>query len=308
MPIDGNRWNRSQYAWPTQGFAVIHTAATATLLRSLRSRNLAAQGALRQRALLEGAQVLAAQLAKSLGTNIDKVCVSQSLLPFLWRSGVLGGRRISVLCAQLPATVLQEKLNRAFAQHPESATLNDFRMEKWLADMEDEALHYAEQIITPHSQIAALFSDKSLLLRWSMPPQLPSVSKTKQSNQPTILFPCATLGRKGAYELREALGGMNVRLLLGGKVLEESNFWHGFDTEPADTTSLNDADLVVQPCIVESQPRALLRAIAADVPVITTTNSGLHADSPVHFVPPLDAIALRGAIAERLARQTTGRV
>jgi glycosyltransferase involved in cell wall biosynthesis len=97
---------------------------------------------------------------------------------------------------------------------------------------------------------------------------------------------------------------MNVRLLLGGKAIEDPNFWHGFNTEPAIASSLYDADLVVQPCIVESQPRALLRAIVAGVPVITTPNSGLHANCPAHLVSPLDAFALRNAIAARLAEQT----
>ena len=305
MPIDGNRWNRPQYAWPTQGFATIHTATYATLLRSFRSRRLAEQGARRQRAFLDGAKTLATQLAKKLDAQTDEVCVSQSLLPFLWSSGALGGRRISILCTHLPASVLQAELNRGFAQHPESTTLNDFRTEHWLAEAEDEALYYAEQIITPHGQIAALFPDKSRLLEWSIPPHSSPALRTRPSDQRSILFPCATLGRKGAYELREAIRGMNVRLLLGGKLLEDANFWDGFKTESATPAALAETDLVIQPCIVESQPRALLRAIAAGVPVITTLNSGLHPGSPAHFVPSLDAAALHESITARLTEQAT---
>jgi hypothetical protein len=302
IPIDGIRWNRPQYAWPTEDFAALHTAAFATLVRAWRSRRLAAQGAQRQRALLEGAQALAKNFAKTLQPNVDDVCVSQSLLPFLWSMGVLGGRRVRILGYQLPASAIQAELDRAATAHPESITLSDFRAEAWFIESEDEAFANAEQIITPHAALAALFSSRALLLDWKLPGAPPPSPQTLPQNPPTILFPSATLGRKGAFELREALRGLDVRILLGGKLLEGEHFWAGFETRaPHGGQGFDGIDLVVQPTVVGSRPVDLLRALAAGVPVITTPNSGLHRNCGAHFVPALDAPALRSAILNQIS-------
>ena len=303
LPMDGERWKLPQYAWPTRGFASVDAATFTTLRRAAQSRRLAAQGALRQKALLEGARALASQLAKSLDPNVDEVCVSQSLLPFLWGAGVLGGRRVHVLCSQLPVRALEAELDRATAVHPESETLRDFRAEAWLADAEDEALGYAEKIITPHGQVASLFGPRATLLDWASSAAGPLSAQLQPNETQTILFPCATIGRKGAYELRDAVRGMNVRILLGGRVLESEDFWRGYQVAFAKTASFEGIDLVVQPSIVESQPRALLRALAAGVPVITTINSGLNANSPARFVAALDSAGLRTAIESQLNRR-----
>jgi hypothetical protein len=303
LPIDGGRWKLPQYAWPTRGFASVDAATLTTLRRAAQSRRLAAQGALRQKALLEGARALASQLAKTLDPDVDEVCVSQSLLPFLWRAGVLGGRRVHVLCSQLPVRALEAELDQAASVHSESKTLRDFRAEAWLDDAEDEALGYAEKIITPHRQVASLFEAKAVLLGWSTPAPGSWSARLQPNETQTILFPCATIGRKGAYELRDAVRGMNVRILLGGRVLESEDFWRGYQVEFAKTTSFEEVDLVVQPSIVESQPRALLRALAAGIPVVTTINSGLHADSPARFVAALDSAGLRTAIESQLGKR-----
>lgn len=300
IPINGERWNRPQYAWPAAGFTSVHTATATTLMRAFRSRRLSSQGALRQQALLDGAEALARQLAKSLNPNVDEVCVSQSLLPFLWRSGVLGGRRVRILGYQLPASVLQTQLDRAAQMHPESRTLNDFRAEQWLIEAEDEALANAEEIVTPHAALAALFPAKALLLDWSMPVATLLSHRGQRNGPAAILFPCSTLGRKGAYELREALRGMGVRLILGGKVLEDDHFWSGFDIARAGAAEFEGIDLAVQPCVVEAQPRMLLRALAEGVPVITTPNSGLHSACGAQFVAEFDSNALQLAISGTL--------
>lgn len=300
IPLNGKRWSKPQYAWPIEGFATIHKATVATLARAYRSRRLADQGAPRQKALLNGAESLARQLAKCLNPDVDEVCVSQLLLPFLWHSSVLGGRRVRVLATQLPLTVLQAQLDHAARLHPESKTLSDFRAPQWIVEAEDEALRDAAQIITPHAAIEALFPTKTHLLDWAVPPSTRPQSRNSQTEPPTILFPCATLGRKGAYELREALHSMDVKLILGGKILEDENFWAGFDITSGPPSSFEGIDLVVQPSIVESQPRTLLRALAAGIPVITTSNSGLHPESGAQFVSALDARALHSAICNAL--------
>jgi len=96
---------------------------------------------------------------------------------------------------------------------------------------------------------------------------------------------------------------MDVRLILGGRILEDESFWAGFNTVHRNATEFEGVDLVVQPCIVESQPRTLLCAMANGIPVITTHSSGLHPDSAAQFVPVFDANALRAAILTSLEKQ-----
>jgi hypothetical protein len=300
IPLDGSRWNRAQYAWPTEGFAKVHAATLSTLLQSIRSRRLAVQGAARQATLMYRARTLAARLADSLSPDVDEVVVSQSLLPFLWRSGALGGRRIRVLAHQMPASAIQAELDRAWRLHPESNTLNDFRADPWIVDAEDEAFAEAAEVITPHAFVAAHFMGKASLLPWEVPEARLRPPQAKVGDRRTILFPSATLGRKGAYELRDALRGQDVRILLGGSVLEGARFWDGLDVMFSDR-SLEGADLVVQPSIVESQPRKLLSAMAVRIPVIATANCGIQSTTASHALPSLDVNALRSAILQALS-------
>ena len=300
IPMDGARWKQPQYAWPTAGFKTVQTATLATLIRAVPSRRLAAQSGARQQALLDSAAALAKELGKSLTSEMDIVCIAQSMLPFLWRTGVLGGRRVRVLMTQLPMNVMEATLDRAFAFHPESPTLHDFRAEPWLVEAEREALANAEQIITPHARVADLFRAKTTLLTWATPAQGSEKPSAKSHERQTILFPASTLGRKGAYELREALSGTDVRVLLGGRVLENEKFWDGFDAELANPSELAKVSLVAQPSIVESQPRNLLRAIAAGLPVVTTPESGLHPGSGAILVESMNAPALKLAISRQL--------
>ena len=214
VPLHGERWNRPQFSWPSEGFSSVHTATLTTLAQALRNRSLPAQGASRQSILLKRASSLARQLAKSLNPDVDEVYVSQSILPSLWQSGVLGGRRIRVFMSQLPMVTLQSTLDEALRHHPKSPTLGDFRADPGLMYAEEEALRHADHLITPHAYIAALFQTKTTLLEWSIPPTLSAAPTPSANSRPTILFPASTLGRKGAYELREALRGLSIKLLL----------------------------------------------------------------------------------------------
>jgi len=304
IPLDGVRWKRPQYAWPMEGFARVETATQQTLVRACRSRRLAAQGAERQRALLKGAEELARAYAKKLTPDVDALVVAQPLLPFLWRMGVLGGRRVSVMMMQMPIATLEMTLDQAAAAHPESKTLKDFRAESWLSEAETRALEEAEEIVTPHAAIAALFPGKARLLDWKLP-EVARVER-KRDGPMRILFPASTLGRKGAFELREALVGLRGEtefiLLLGGRELEGEGFWKGLPVESAREVDFASVDLVVLPTIVESQPRSLLRALAAGVPVITTVESGLHAECGARFVPMMDAELLRAEILRTIMK------
>src|SRR6185503_13158913 len=81
-----------------------------------------------------------------------------------------------------------------------------------------------------------------------------------------------------------------------GPVLEDPGFWEGLQTERAETNWLNGAAAVVLPAWIEHQPRRLLQAVAAGVPVIASEACGLRGVRGVINVPCGDLAALRMAI------------
>ena len=296
LPIDGRRWNRPQYGWSTEGFAKIVTAPLATLQRSWSSRRMAAQGAARQTALLSAAEKLAQRYARALTEDVTAVCVAQPLLPFLWRSGDLGGRRFSVLMTRLPMGVLQARLDAAAAGRPERATLSDFRAPRELVAAEAEALAAADAIVTPHAEIADWSGERAVRLDWVSPPPR-KIDRSPRARR--IAFPGPTVARKGAYELREAARALDLEILLLGSELEGAEFWTGLRVQHGRSSDwLRTVAAVVQPAFVEDRPRPLLAALAAGVPVIATAACGLSARHGLTIVPECDTEALVRAIAE----------
>jgi glycosyltransferase involved in cell wall biosynthesis len=299
IPLDGRRFRKSNYRWATSGFAKIKQSVLVTAERSYKSRRLARQGASRQMNLLSMYRKLAESFAEKMPFDCLHLVIQQNLLPFLWQNGHLGGRTFDVLMTALPMRVLQERLDFAKSMHPESTTLADFRADEKLVAAEMKALGQARRIITPHTEIASLFPEKSVLLDWQMPPRK---SKNETSNpKSVIVFPAATVGRKGIYTLREAIREMDVRLVILGATIEAPDFWLGFDVEsgPAADEWLQKADLVVLPAFVEHKPTRLLAAAANGIPVIATRACG------VENVPGITSIdfgteALRRAIEDIL--------
>lgn len=300
IPLDGNRFGKANYSWSTHAFRHVKQRSVITLLRAYRSRKLATQGAARQRALLTFHEKLASSYASLLTYDVTHVIVMQTLLPFLWRGGHLGGRTFDVLMTGLPMRELHERLDAAFALHPESDTLADFRADDWLVQTESEALRNARRIITPHSEIAAIHKNKAVVINWVMPPR-------KSSRKPTadkikIAFPASTVGRKGAYELREAIQGLDVQLVTVGRELEGRDFWQGISFEKSsDEYWLEGVNAVVLPAFVEHKPRSLLKAIASDIPVIASTACGLGNAQGVINIQAGDVIALRNEIEKVIA-------
>ncbi len=298
LPIDGKRFRKANYAWDTRGFNQVRQSFIVTAIRSYRSRKLAAQGAARQRNLLDMYEELAASYAKRLSYDCLHVTVQQNLLPFLWRNGHLGGRTFDVLMTALPMAAIQSQLDHAAALHPDSTTLGDFRADDSLVAAETEALRNARQIITPHSGIASLFGDRAVLLDWKMP-----ASKTverRETAKCTIVFPASTVGRKGCYELRDAIRGLDVNLITLGPFIESADFWDGFDVERGATDWLERADLVVLPAFVEHKPRRLLAAAAACIPVIASPECGVSEVDGVIVVDAGDSRSLATAITSAI--------
>jgi glycosyltransferase involved in cell wall biosynthesis len=294
IPLDGKRFKKANYAWKTNGFLKTRQSFLVTALRSYNSRKLAAQGASRQLNLLAMYEKLAKSYAKNLSYDVLNLVIQQNLLPFLWKSGALGGRTFDVLMTALPMKSLQEKLDYAKSLHSESKTLGDFRADTELLKAEIEALKNARKIITPHTEIAAFFSGKSELLNWNIPKV--SEKSATENIKPVVYFPASTVGRKGVYELREALRGLDVKLRVQGAIIEAEDFWKDLDVERGNVDSLNSADLVVLPAFVEHKPRLLLRAAAMRIPVIASKACGVENVEGIETIESADATELREKI------------
>jgi glycosyltransferase involved in cell wall biosynthesis len=295
LPLDGRTFRKANYAWTTGGFGKVRQSAWVTAKRSYRSRKLVAQGAARQKNLLLMYEELAESYAKSLAYDITHVNVQQSLLPFLWTAGHLGGRTFDVLMSALPMHEIQKRLDLAFELHPESKTLGDFRADKDLVEAEREALREARTIVTSHTGIASLFPKRAKLLDWKLPAAKEN-QRTAKNEKPVVVFPASTVGRKGCYELREALADVDAKLVILGPLIEGQDFWIGFDIDRGNDNWLNIADLVVLPAFVEHRPRRLLLAAANGIPVIATPACGISGISGVNLVESGDIEGLRRAI------------
>jgi hypothetical protein len=303
LPLDGARWRLPRYRWQRPGFAQVGAAPLQTLRRAIAVRRAPAQGSARREAEQIGAQRIAARLSRLLTPDVTKVVVAQSLLPFLWREGHLGGREVDVLMTRLPMAELHARLDRALAAHPERPTLGDFRAPRELVNAETEALAYASRIITPHAEIAALYADKAITLGWRRPAVRPMVRRGPAPRR--IAFPGPTVARKGAYEVRAAARALDLEVVRLGSELEGPGFWDGTKTRRIDAPGapgqwLDGVAVVVQPAIAEDHPRHLLTALAAGVPVIATAACGLAPQSGLTIVPAGDPGALIEALRARL--------
>jgi hypothetical protein len=315
QPIDGALIRTPRYAWPRVGSSRPTQFPAQTLIRSLRARALAQQGAARQRALLEDQRRLAAAMAAKLEPCDTQLVVAQDLLAHLEPLGVLGGRRVTVLMQRLPLFELQARLDEAHARHPRSPTLADFRADPRLLEAEARALDDAIEIVTPHSDVAACFPGKTTRLEWVLPRVArglgPRHERGREPGPLRLWLPTSTVGRKGVHELREALAGRRCELWIAGQELEGASFWssalaggrglacrHGSPSLASSSMSGAQIDAVVLPAWVEQQPRALLRAIAAGVPVIASRACGVEGLPGVRTVAAGDVDGLRAALDE----------
>jgi glycosyltransferase involved in cell wall biosynthesis len=120
------------------------------------------------------------------------------------------------------------------------------------------------------------------------------------NEKPVIIFPASTVGRKGCYELREALRGLDVKIVAMGPDIEGVDFWEGFDVERGGAGWMETADLVVLPAFVEHRPRRLLQAAAAGIPVIASSACGVENISGIETIEAGYAVALRTVILSAL--------
>ena len=99
-----------------------------------------------------------------------------------------------------------------------------------------------------------MYPEKCVLLEWDAPAWNGPVSRGSR-----IIFPCSTLARKGAYELREAARELDLEIGLLGPVLESPDFWNGVRTVNLTQDNWLDGALaVVEPAYIEHRPIRLL--------------------------------------------------
>ncbi len=281
------------YDWRLPGASRPRSFPWLALQRSLAFRRLGAQGAKRQQVLEDFDQRFAAAYGARLSPTVTHLVVWQNLLPFLYLDKTLGGRTYDVLLWRAPRHELHRTLAEAQAHYPQSPTLNDFRSSPRVLEAEQKALQGARKIITPHAQLARLFPEKTTREEWISPPATP------RSSGGRIAFLGPTLGRRGAYVVREAMRQLGLPFVVLGRNLEEPSFWQGMkvDERPLGPNAFEEIGLLIAPAITEFKPRNLLKALAQGIPVIATESCGLPPQPGLHFVDAFDADALARKIA-----------
>jgi len=291
--------------WPWAGVHGGVGIQVASLRAMLRLRRARGEGGQRQAALQARAQMLAQAYARRLQPLQTQLVVAQELLVPLWRLGVLGGRRFQVYMSQLPASALQAQLDLASARHPEAASLRDFRADAaWLRD-EQLALRAAQGLLSAHAGVVQHLRDAGLpvlQLDWLLP-QEPSRAACARPEL-TLVLAGSALARKGVHEVAELARLLSARVLVLGSCAPDAELWRGVQVESVGYGSnwLQRADAVLLPAWVEHAPRALLRALAAGVPVLASPACGLGALPGWRPVLPGDVEALQAALLGSLGQ------
>lgn len=299
LPYQSRMRQICRYQWNSEGYRQTVAANMQTLLAAITARfhlNASRPPVAQQVARSES---LANFYGNRISTDTSHLYVAQSLLPFLWRRGDLGGRSFSVFMTRLPLQTLHQRLDALATQFPERKTFKEFRAPGWMSRAESEALAQADQIITPHAPLATLFQHKSQLLNWKM-------SAAERPHRGSyIVFPGPSLARKGAFELRDAIQDLDLPLLVLNQTAESDDFWGGVRLLPSRENWLRQAAVVVQPAFIENNPRLLLRALSAGVPVIATPDCGIAKHPLLTLVPAGDARQLREEIQKAISLQAS---
>lgn len=297
VPIKKNKLLRTnRYNWSVLENNEAKSTLIAGAYRALKLRLASSE----QNNLFELSMHLDKIIAKSASKKVPlystHLVISQNLLPFIYETGILGGRTFDVLMTRLPIGRLQKQLDLAFSKFPNSPTLNDFRAGEDLINLENRALNLARKIITPHTEIAAIFNNKSVKLNWNFP-QIKAESQIANK----ILFPASALARKGAYEMKQLAKELKWNLVVAGFSKEYDNFWEDLRIEKFNG-DLSQIGLVIYPTYIEHQPRLILKALANRIPVITTPACGIENSDLLTIVELQDYENLRNIAIEKIQK------
>lgn len=309
VPLRLAFWRRPATGWHREpvaaGVAPAQAPWAASLRRALWPRLWAKQAGRRQASLIDGQRWLAQAFAARLKPEHTQLVVEQALLPHLQRLGALDGRRVIVLAGALPMADIEKRLDEASRRWPDDATLRDFRADASLVRAESLALARASIVVTPHAEVARQLA-ASRRLDWVLP-EIRATGRAKAGSQelPLVVFAASALARKGARELAAALQGWPCRLRVLGSPSDDARLWQGIGhVEHMNWQGdwLAGAGVVVLPAHIEHAPRALLRAVAAGVPVVASTACGLGALPGMREIASGDVDALRAALRTACSR------
>lgn len=303
--------NDGSNGWPNMDGGKVVRLGWTGLRRAAWLRLNARQQGRRQASVIDGQRWLAAAYARRLRPEHAHLVIDQTLLPHLQQQGVLGGRSYDVLAAALPMDEIQRRLDRAAAYTSGTctapATLTDYRAPPALVEAEISAMRGARCLVTAHTEVAAHWSQRMAGLDvrcvpWVMP--IASLNRPSGS-LPLVVFPASAIARKGAFELVAALRGLPCRLRVLGSVSTDAGLWQGIDMEQGNYRDdwVSRAAVVALPAHVEHAPRALLKALAAGVPVIATPACGVSGMTGVHLTKAGDVSALRTLLQQLLAEK-----
>jgi VanW like protein len=294
-------------SWSVQGFGKVRSFPVFRFRRSWTLRRTVSRGLTVAKAHFANAEALARIYEKHIAYDVEHVCVAQTLLPHLWRAGVLGGRSFDVLMYRFPSAILEQHLDNAAHLYPQSKTLIEFRAPRWFIEAEEQALHCARRIVTPHAQIATFF-DNAFTLPWEEQ-TLIAGRDDENKQRDLILFLGPTLARKGAHAVREAVKKKGFSLLVLGSDLEQAGFWKNLPVTSTDLRNLpwNRVHTVLQPALFEHWPRQLLRAHAAGSHLVISPNCGLAEDhdAGIYHVSFGDSDALVSTMETLLTKRGT---
>jgi hypothetical protein len=291
LPLKKNRWiQTNRYNWAAAHPQKTKATQFQGLFRALQLRFAPKNKNNVFELSLQLDKKIAKAAARQIPIDATHVVISQNLLPFIYETGALGGRTFDVFMTRLPFEKLHERLDLAYNQYKDSPTLNDFRASQELIALENKALTSARKIITPHSELAAIFKNKAVKLDW----QIPAIPNG-QPNGTKVLFPASAVGRKGAYEIKRLAKELQLELVISGRTIETAHFWQDLKIEKFNG-DWRQIGLVVYPTYVEHQPRLLLKAVAQDIPVITTTASGLEPSAQVEVLEINNFEQLKNAV------------
>ncbi|MDQ0071319.1 hypothetical protein J2W34_003113 [Variovorax boronicumulans] len=284
------------------GTASVQSPWWASLRRTVWQRLWARHAGRRQGSLIDGQRWLALAFAARLKPEHTQLVIDQALLPHLQQLGALDGRRVTVLARALPMAEIERRLDAAAQRWPGDATLRDFRAGAALVKAEAAALARVAAVVTPHAEVAthlAAMAPRAALFRldWVLPAAR-DIGATRDA-PPLIVFAASALARKGARELAAALQGWPCRVRVLGSPSDDAQLWRGIGSVEHmhwRGDGLNGACVVVLPAHIEHAPRALLRALAAGVPVVASGACGLAGLSGVREVAACDVEGLRAAL------------
>jgi hypothetical protein len=299
-------------AWQAPAGASVTTAWWPSWKRIARQRLTRGEGGRRQAGRTRVAHDLARSYAQRLRLDHTELVLTQDLLVPLWRLGVLGGRTFDVFVPELPASEIQRRLDAAAAATPQATSLIDFRVdEAWLRD-EWKALAGARRLLTAHHEVHRVLSVAGMnvdLLPWDEPPASPLAPRSP-GDKPTLTLAGSALARKGAGEVAQVAKALGARVQILGSPPSDLKAWEGVDWVAVGYSEdwLARSDVVVLPAYVEHQPRALLTALAAGVPVVASVACGLGTRAGLAEVVAGDFQALKQALVASLGRTTAHEV